>query len=64
MSHWEPREKQKMLFPAVDSATTISLSAAGSAGGDGRGGDYVGLDDIWLRKVDCFIVRSILFGCP
>ena len=51
-----------MRFRAVDRTTTIMFLGTGEAGTSGNGGDYVGLDNVSLRKV-CWIVEAVLFDC-
>jgi len=60
VSQWDLK---KIPFTAVSPTITLSFSAFGSAPTNGNGGDYLGLDNVSLRKT-CWIVRAILFGCP
>ena len=59
ISHWEPRS---FRLKATDSNITIRFAGIGVPGASGNGGDYIGLDDVSLRKV-CFIGNAILNGC-
>jgi hypothetical protein len=60
VSHWE---QHSMTFKAVDPTTRIIFSGFGNpAPNGGNGGDFVGLDNVSIRKV-CWIVNAILYGC-
>ncbi len=59
VSHWD---LHTMRFRAVDRTTQIMFLGVGNPGTAGVGGDYVGLDNVSLRRV-CFIVDAILYGC-
>ncbi len=58
VSHWD---RHTMRFRAGDRTTTIIFSGSNPIA-SGNGGDYVGLDNVSLRRV-CFIVDAILYGC-
>jgi hypothetical protein len=61
VSHWERRT---MRFRAVDTTTTIIFTGVGNPPGttNGNGGDYVGLDNVSLRKV-CSLFDWLFRGC-
>jgi hypothetical protein len=59
VSHWE---QHSMRFRAVDRTTTIIFSGIGKAPPNGNGGDYVGLDNVSLRKV-CSLFDFLWSGC-
>ena len=58
-SHWDLRS---FRFKAADRLTTIRFSGSEEPLITGNGGDFLGLDNVVLRKV-CFIVNAVLFGC-
>jgi len=51
ISQWE---QKRLRFRAKDPTTTIIFDAFGSSPPNGNGGDYLGLDNVELRKL-CFI---------
>jgi hypothetical protein len=60
-SNWsDTNDPPRFRFIAVSRSTTLKFSGAVS---QGKGTDYIGLDNVSLQKV-CFIVFALTVGCP
>jgi hypothetical protein len=53
---WDPVH---VRFPAMSGTTTIAFRGIGTAGPNGHGGDYVGLDNVMLQEV-CFLPDALI----